>query len=217
MSTNPAQNAEPFVADVAYIVAEGALLLARADRMEIERRLADAQEDGRRDTVGRRKSTHSTELDRQWTTAVETEERARTHVERLTAIPSLGINILAEKYGLNDLEKCVLTHCVLAALDNKYETAMGTIGHGSFASDPSPETIWRYLDMDPAARIASRVAFAPSSALLKHGLITMTWGRSATPADLRCALLQVRQRAFNLILGQPVDESLDDRVDPDGP
>ena len=203
--------------NIAFIEASGILLEARAARMEIERRLADSREETRRDTVGRRKSTHSTELDRQWTAAVEAEERARTDVERLTASTTLGINILAEKHGLNSLEKCVLTLCVLAALDNKYETAMGTIGHGSFSSDPSPETIWRFLDMDLAARIASRVVFSPSSALLKHGLITMTWGRSATPADLRCAHLQVRQRAFDLILGLPVDESLDDTIDPDRP
>lgn len=203
--------------NIAYIEAEGALLLARAARIDIERQLADAREETRRDTVGRRKSTHSTELDRQWTATVEAEERARTDVERLTACTTLGINALATKHDMNSLERCVLTLCVLAALDNKYETAMGTIGHGSFASDPSPETVWRFLDMDFAARIASRVAFAPSSALLKHGLITMTWGRSATPADLRCAHLQVRSGAFSTMLGLPVDESLDDTIDPERP
>ena len=216
MTDKTSDHVEPIADDVAYFEAEGSLLLARAARMDIERRLSDAREDGRRDTVGRRKSTHSTELDRQWTTAVEAEERARTEAERRTAT-TLGINALCEKYDLSPFERTVLVLAVLAALDVKYESAMGTIGHGSFASDPSPETLWRFMDMDLTARIASRVAFSPSAALLKHGLITMTWGQSATPCDLRGAPIHVRQRAFDVMLGLPVDESADDTIDPEGP
>ena len=222
MTTKSTQHAEPFADDVAYIADEGSLLLARAERMDLDRKMADAKEDNRRDTVGRRKSTHSSELQRQWSGAVEAEEKVRNDLERRIAATVasgkvLGLEALCRKYDLNAFERTVLVLAALVALDGKYETALGNVAHETFGSDVSPQAVWAYLEMDMAARIASRSAFSPSSALLKHGLVTMTWGRSASPYDLRSATVQIRQRAFDLIVGLPVDESMDDSIDPDGP
>lgn len=222
MTTEITQQAEPFANDVAYIAAEGAVLLARAARMDLDRRMADAKEDGRCDTIGRRKSTHASELERQWSAAVEAEEKARNDLEgRIAATVACGkvsgLEALCRKYDLNTFERTVLVLAALVALESKYETALGNVAHENFGSDVSPQAVWAYLEMDMAARIASRSAFAPSSSLLKHGLVTMTWGRSASPYDLRSATVQIRQQAFDLIVGLPADESADDTTDPDGP
>jgi hypothetical protein len=214
MNTNISKP-KPFANDVDYLEAEGGFILARAARLTAERKLVEDRHDSRRDTIGIKASAASKEGERRITILRETEDRLRADLDgRLSAThaagPTLGLDALTAEFELGPVERTTLLFGTLAALDEKFEEAIRDIGSHSYGSQLCPELVFAYLELDFAGRVEARPVYFPASPLLKHGLIALTTGNSATPYDLRSAYVTITPKAFNTVIGIAADDGGDE-------
>ncbi len=197
---------QPFPSDISFLEADAAYWVAKAARIEAERRW-EPKEEGRLDTVGVKATTHSKENERQLVALTITEAAHKAELDlRIEATEAagrvLGIDALCKMHKLGAVERTTLLLCVYAALDEGLETALCRAAPPAYGARISPEVIWSLTELDFAQRATEgRRPFSPSAPLLLNNLVTLTLGRTATPADLRSGSLAITQAAFDHVLG----------------
>ena len=207
MTDTNAKIVEP-LNDVEYLELEAKFLVAKAARAEAERGQAEGKTQTRRDTIGVKPTTASKDMERRIAALRDAEDQLRHQIDQRVAVTTatgktLGIDALVTEFKLNAVERTAILLSTLVCLGQKYEDAINRVAEPAFSRSLSPQGLWSYLGLGFAERIAARACFQPTSPLLKHGLVTLTMGHSATPYELRECDIGITQMAFDRVLGLP--------------
>ena len=195
-----------FNTDVEYIEAETAWAKARCARITAERRLAESQKDYRRGTLGRKPNTETSEHQRQLPALWEKEHDLRENIDARIAVTTasgkiLGIDVLVELHGLDAVGRTTLLMATLAGLSEELEDLFDAVAPAGFSSLMTPEHVWNFMELEFADRIPARQPFNPTAALLRESLVTIQFGHTITPRDVRCGHIEITQKCFDAVLG----------------
>jgi hypothetical protein len=202
----------PFEDDIEFLAAgEIPWARARSKRIGVQRELHQAEDEilPLRGVVGTARTPKPDELRRYFAIIQHEEDGLRRDIDARLALnrsggPTLGLDALCAEYGLGVFERTLLLLAVLPALgEDIFSVLDPATARGYMGSLLCPEHIWQYLEMNVEERIKSRLALLPTAPLLGAGLITLDIGRSASPASIADARIEITSAAFAKIVSIP--------------
>ena len=123
----------------------------------------------------------------------------------------LPLPYLAQLFHLTPFEAQSLLVCLAAEVDRKYEKLYAYLQDDVTRKKPSVDLILKLLCQTLPEKLAARVAFDPSSPLVKYRLLQMTDASPDGPSPLISRFLKLDDRIVNFLLGF---EQLDSRLEP---
>ena len=203
----------PFASDCDYLEAEFNLLACRVQRLAAARELrqADRREHAEPGSVGKTRQVADDDAVRRLAVFADREDRLRDALDaRLQAHRSdptarqLGIDLLAATHGLGEEERLVLLSALSYAVsEERSEAIHADIGAGGYCAQ-NIEGLMRLLDCQSVGdRVRMRRLFAPTSPLVKGGLVVLEmYGKDALPDDLLGTRVRLTTRAFDGLVGK---------------
>lgn len=201
----------PFKTDIDYLTAEISHIRARSKRIGVQRQLREAEDAlvPIRGMVGAARTPEPEELQRVLAIYEQAEADIREEIDQRLAVnrtvgPALELDSLCGEHGLGAFERTVLLLAVLPALGEDISSVLDpSSGRGYVGAFLTAQDIWQFMGLGIEERIRSRLALLPTAPLLKAGLVTVDLGRSASPASLPDARIELTSLTFSRIVDIP--------------
>ena len=123
----------------------------------------------------------------------------------------LPLSYLAQLFQLTAFEEQCLLICLAPELDRKYEKLYAYLQDDVTRKKPSVDLVLKLLCETMPEKLAARLAFDPSSPLIKYRLLQMTDASSDGPSPLISRFLKLDDRIVSFLLGF---EQMDARLEP---
>jgi DNA polymerase III delta prime subunit len=123
---------------------------------------------------------------------------------------SLSLQRLAQIFNLTQFEEWCLIICLAPEIDAKYETLYAYLQNDATRKKPTIGLILNLLCRSQGEKFAARVAFEPSTTLLKFKLLQITDSSPDGQAPLLSRTLKVDDRIASFLLGH---NHMDSRLD----
>lgn len=220
METKNHEQFTPFTNDAEYFDREVEYLRLRLARIEVDRRLADAERECA-ESPDRRPSRAASVPELRGTLhmlahqeqQVRDEIDARLEVHRSSDRPELGMDRLCQEFGLNHEERLLVTALVVPAVSNELAD-MVLRGQGGFCGRATVTELCQVLyPRNVADWLRARAYFRHNAPLRVHGLVVMDpFGRRSVAETLPNTDLDLSLKAFAIIFNDPEaeDEVLED-------
>ena len=140
------------------------------------------------------------------TSRIQARRTASLHAGVYLPLPYLSL-----LFHLTPFEEQSLLVCLAAEVDRKYEKLYAYLQDDVTRKKPSVDLILKLLCQTLPEKLAARLAFDPSSPLVKYRLLQMTDALPDGPSPLISRFLKLDDRIVNFLLGF---EQIDSRLEP---